>query len=103
MFLMLVLMSAIFALTAASSPFRSSTSIVSLHGVVRGRARPSRLVPLDLDAPLGVVEQVDDVGAGRGVDRHALAAGDVADDLLAADRIAAPRAEDQHVVEAARP
>ena len=29
MFLMLVLMSAIFALTAASSPFRSSTSIVS--------------------------------------------------------------------------
>ena len=30
MFLMLVLMSAIFALTAASSPFRSSTSIVSL-------------------------------------------------------------------------
>ena len=30
MFLMFVLMSAIFALTAASSPFRSSTSIVSL-------------------------------------------------------------------------
>ena len=29
MFLMLVLMPAIFALTAASTPFRSSTSIVS--------------------------------------------------------------------------
>ena len=29
MFVMLVLMSAILALTAASSPFRSSTSIVS--------------------------------------------------------------------------
>ena len=35
------------------------------------------------------------------MDRHALAARDVADDLLAADRIAAARAEHHQVVEAA--
>ena len=35
------------------------------------------------------------------MDRHALAAGDVADDLLAADRIAAAGAEHHQVVDAA--
>ena len=69
------------------------------HGVARAASR-RRLVPLDVDAALGVVQQVDDVRAGRGVDRHALAARDVADDLLAADRIAAARAEHHQVVDA---
>src|SRR5262249_8757096 len=72
-----------------------------LDGVPRGGVDAGRLVPFDLDATLGVVQQVDDVGTRRRVDGHALAARDVADDLLAADRIAAARAEDHQVVEAA--
>ncbi len=68
--------------------------------VYAGR-RVFTLVPLDLDAPFRVVLQVDDVGAGRGVDRHALAAADVADDLLPANRVAAAGAHDQQIVDAA--
>ena len=68
------------------------------HGVGRGVAA---CVPFDVDAPLGVVQQVDDVGAVRRVHRHALAAGDVADDPLAADRVAAARADHHQVVGAA--
>jgi len=66
-----------------------------LHGVVRRRVA---FVPLHVDAPLGVVQKIDDVGTGGGMDRNALAAGDVTDDLLATNRIAALRPENQHVV-----
>src|SRR5262249_44011768 len=76
--------------------------ILDLHRQLDGVAGDRiGLVPFDVDAPLGIVEQVHDVGAGRGVDRHALAARDVADDLLAADRIAAAGAEHHQIVEAA--
>ena len=61
----------------------------------------SAFVPFDVDAPLRVVHQVDNVGAVRRVHRHALAARDVADDLLAADWIAALGPEDHHIVGAA--
>src|SRR5262245_59356456 len=69
-----------------------------LYGVRSRRVGAGTLVPLDFDLPLRVVKQVDDVRTGGGVDRYAFAARDVADDLLAADRIAALRPEHQHVI-----
>ena len=59
------------------------------------------LVPFDVDAPLRVVQQVDDIRTGDRVHRHALAAGDISDDFLAADRIAAPRQDHHQVVDPA--
>ena len=91
-------MPAIRELTSARMPRRSSTLILSRTTYGDDVAA---LVPLDLDAALRVVHEVEHVRAGRGVHRHALAARDVADDLLAADRVAAARAEDQQVVDAA--
>src|SRR6202051_3561762 len=44
--------------------------------------------PLDVDAALRFVHEVRDVGAAHGMHRDALAAGDVADDALAANGIA---------------
>ena len=56
---------------------------------------------LHLDPALRVVEQVDDVGARRRVHRHALAAGDVADDLLAVQRVATARTINHQILYAA--
>ena len=95
---MLVLMSEMRDVTSARMPRRSSTLMRRRHGVGR---RVGGLVPFHVDAPLGVVQQVDDVRADRGVHGHALAARDVADDLLAADRVAAAGAEHHQVVHAA--
>src|SRR5215204_2924813 len=67
---------------------------------VGGFARP-RVGPLDLDDALGVDHQLLDVRAAPRVDGDALAARDVADDLLAADGVAAARARHQQVVHAA--
>src|SRR5215207_8524305 len=67
---------------------------------VGGLARP-RVGPLDLDDALGVDHQLLDVRAAPRVDGDALAARDVADDLLAADGVAAARARHQQVVHAA--
>ena len=58
------------------------------------------VVPLDLDDPLGVVDQAGGVGAVGAVHRHAAAAGDEAHDLVARHRRAAPRQAHHHVVEA---
>ena len=55
-------------------------------------------VPLDLDPAVLRVEEVRHVRAVRRVDRHPLAARDVADDLLPLDRVAAPGPHHQHVV-----
>ena len=77
MFMMLVLMSAMRALSVGEH----ALAVLDLHGQPHGVGRDvAALVPLDVDAPLGVVLQVDDVRAGRRVHRHALAARDVADD-----------------------
>ena len=62
-------------------------------GIVRGAGGP-----LHIDAAVGLIEQVLHVGTTAGVDRDALAAGDVADDLLAADGVATSRAVDQQIV-----
>src|SRR5215207_7177331 len=67
---------------------------------VGGLAR-ARVGPLDLDDALGVDHQLLDVRAAPRVDGDALAARDVADDLLAADGVAAARARHQQVVHAA--
>ena len=45
--------------------------------------------PLDGDAALGLIEQVLDVGTRAGVNGDASAAGDVADDVVPGNRIAA--------------
>ncbi len=63
-----------------------------------GVARRAR--PLHVDLALHVVHQVLHVGAIEGMHRHALAAGDVADDGFAADGVAALGAIDQQVVDA---
>src|SRR5262245_18028186 len=80
-----------------------SFSILDFHRqfdrVGTGAAVP--LVPLDLDAPLRIVEQVDNVRTCRRVDRYAFAARDVADDLLAANRVAAAGAKHHEIVHAA--
>lgn len=65
---MLVLMSEILALTAASTPFQILNLHRELHGVGSGSLRLAPL-QLDLDAPLRVVEQVDNIRTGRGIDR----------------------------------
>ena len=54
--------------------------------------------PLDLDAAVGLVEEVLDVGTAAGVDGDAFTAGDVADDLFAADRVTTAGAVDEQVV-----
>src|ERR1019366_3864356 len=54
--------------------------------------------PLHLDAAIGVVEQVLDVGTVPGVHGDAFTARDVADDFLTPHGIAAPGAIDHQVV-----
>src|SRR5690606_40372401 len=56
-------------------------------------------LPLDLDPPLRVVAQVEDVGAVGAMDRDPAAAGDVADDAVAGDRLAALGVPHHQVVE----
>ena len=53
--------------------------------------------PEHVDAALGFVEKIGDVGTIDGVDRNAFAAGDVADDGLAANGIATAGAIDEKV------
>jgi len=66
---------------------------------VRRRRRNRRQwSPLDLDSAVGLVEQVLHVGTTAGMHRDALAAGDIADDLFAADGVATARAVDQEIV-----
>ena len=56
---MLVLMSATFALMLG----QHALAVLDLHGQPHGVGRRvAARVPLDVDAPLGVVQQVDDVG-----------------------------------------
>ena len=54
--------------------------------------------PLDIDAAVALVEQVLHIGTAAGMDGHAFAAGDVADDLFAANGVATSRAIDEQVV-----
>jgi len=54
--------------------------------------------PLDLDAAVGLVEKILDVGTTARMHRDAFAAGDVPDDVFAADGVATARAVDQQVV-----
>src|SRR5690242_8367792 len=54
--------------------------------------------PLDGDPPVGLVQQVFNVGAVLAVDGDPSAAGDVADDVVAGNRIAALGAIDHQVV-----
>ena len=65
----------------------------------REGARPVGSVPDDVDAPLGVVEQIKHIRASGCVHRDALPTRDVANDLLTTYRITAPSAEDHQVVE----
>ena len=53
-----------------------------------------------VDTTLRVVQQVQHVGTGGRMDRHTLAAGDVAHNLLAPDRVAAACPEHHQIVEA---
>ena len=99
MLVMLVLMSDTFALISASMPLRSSTCIVrrTVYGawsdVVVSHSTSMRRSGSNI--------RLSTFGQPAAVDRHALAARDVADDLLAANRIAALRAEHHDVVGAA--
>src|SRR6187399_2068186 len=61
-----------------------------LHRVAYLRPGASGLVPLDSNATLRVVQQIQHVRAGRGVHGHAFAARDVTDDLLPSNGVAAP-------------
>ena len=54
--------------------------------------------PLDGDAAVALVKQVLHIGAAAGVNGDAFAAGDVADDFFAADRVATARAVDEEIV-----
>jgi len=56
------------------------------------------IAPLDFDAAVGLVEEVLYVGTTARVDGDSLAAGDVADDLFAADGVATARAIDEEIV-----
>ena len=53
--------------------------------------------PFNVDAAVGFVEKIGDVGAVDGVDGHAFAAGNVADDGFAANRVATAGAIDEQV------
>src|ERR1039458_1088542 len=61
-------------------------------GLVAGKG------PLDGDAAVALVEQVLHVGTTAGVHGHALAAGDVTDDIFATDGVATTRPIDEQVV-----
>src|ERR1035437_274132 len=54
--------------------------------------------PFDIDAAVALVEQVLHVGTTARMDGHALAASDVADDLFAANGVAATRTINQKIV-----
>ena len=82
---------------AASMPGRSSVKIRRRTGNVAWVGAG----PLDGNAPLGFVKQILDVRAILAVDGDAAAARDVADDVVAGNRIAAFRAVDHQVVMAA--
>ncbi len=85
--------------------FEHAAAVVAEDGELDRIAVPTifllRLGPLDGDAPVGFVHQVDDVGTALGVDGYALAARYVADDVFAADRIATARAINEQVIVAA--
>src|SRR5260370_16978320 len=53
--------------------------------------------PLDVDAAVGFVEQIGDVGTVDGVDGHAFAAGHVADNGFAANGVATAGAIDEQI------
>ena len=96
---MLVLMSE----TLRADLGQHALAILDLHGQAHGIRRLVAAVVSHSTSMRrsGIEHQVEDVRAGRRVHRHTLAAGDVADDLLAANRVAALRAEHHHVVGAA--
>src|SRR5208283_5490883 len=54
--------------------------------------------PFDGDPPFGLVHQIEHVSARLGVHGNTLAAGDIANDLFAANRIAATRAVHQQII-----
>src|ERR1022692_4953508 len=58
--------------------------------------------PKDVDAAVGLVEKIGDVGTVDGVNGHALAARDIADDGLAANRVTTLGAIDEQVPGPAR-
>src|SRR5579871_824644 len=79
--------------------FEHAETIVAKDGELDGVGGRSRFIagPLDVDAALGLVHEIGDVGATDGVDGDTFAAGDVADDGFAANGIAAAGAVDEHV------
>src|SRR5262249_39131594 len=81
---------------------KDALSIFHLHRESNRIARGLLVafLPLHADAALGVVQQVDHVGAARRVHGHALATTDVADDLLAPNGVAAARAVHEQIVHA---
>jgi hypothetical protein len=97
---MLVLSSEMTAVNSFNMPARSSQETVILTGSAAGgrRGLVADARPLDGDAAVALVEQVLHVGTTARVDGDALAAGDVADDLFAANGVATARAIDEQVV-----
>ena len=70
------------------------------YGIGNGLA-VSSAGPEHVDAAVGFVEKVGDVGAVNGVDGNAFAAGDVADDGLAANGVATAGAIDEQIAASA--
>ena len=80
---------------------QNSLAILDLNRQPDGVGGPVLpLVPLDRDPAFRVVQQIQDVRAGRRVNGDPLAAGHVADNLFAANRVAAARPEDHQIVDA---
>src|ERR1039457_2555507 len=79
--------------------FKHTKTVVAINReldrISRGRALIAS--PLHIDAAFRLVHQVGDVRTIHRVHRDSLAAGDVADNALPANRIAAARAVDQHI------
>ena len=92
---MLTFSSASSVVTSLSRPTRSQ----ALTRIATGKVSPRLVAPGDRDQPLRV-GQVGDVGAVGAVDGDAAAAGDVADDLVAVDRLAAGGQVGQQVADA---
>ena len=68
------------------------------HDIAR---RIGGAVPLNVDAPLRIVQKVRHVRTDGGVHRYTFAARNVANDFFTADRIATTRAHDHQIVDAA--
>ena len=76
----MLLMSVPVALTAAAMSAYSPRRSLAVSGESHREALPLHLLPVDLQAALGLVRQQREVGTVAAMDAHAAAARDVADD-----------------------